>query len=530
MALLALVLVLPGVIGIAAGTPPSKVPGSPSGLLKASVNPEHGLGCKLTPPGDYPKAVVPQVASVASVVDLSQYLPPVGDQYSQSSCVAWAVGYYYKTFSERREHTTWNLTNPWYQYSPSFVYNQINGGVDGGAFIWDALQLLQDKGDVDIAEFPYIQSNWTIGPTPAVLQAALPYRIPSGWGYFWDYWIFAPPYPSPIDITPLKACLNGGNMLVMSIPIYYDFPDNGNPAYPAKTYYDHTGNLSIAGFHAVCICGYNDNINPSGVDADHRGGFKMVNSWGSTWNGASHGFLYLSYDFVKYHAPSAWSMGDLSPDSPSITSLSKTSGESGDPVTISGKNFGRKRRGAMVTFNGVKATTTSWTNSSITVTVPTDTTTGPVIVKDWDGAPSNPVNFTQTFWLSAITPNTGVINSVASCTLEGGGFKSGAAVSSVSLEAPPYAANIYATEVQFVSDTKITCKFDLTGATKTEYDLFVRKTNGHQAILKDCFTVKECGLGAGAALLALAGILGLMSTAGSRRFRSRLRAMLKYRR
>jgi hypothetical protein len=41
------------------------------------------------------------------------------------------------------------------------------------------------------------------------------------------------------------------------------------------------------------------------------------------------------------------------------------------------------------------------------------------------------------------------------------------------------------------------------------------------------FAAKRCGPGAGAATVALVGMLGLMATAGSRRFRSRLKAMLK---
>ena len=518
MALLALVLALPGVIGIAAGTPPSKVPGSPSGLLKASVDPEHGLGGKLTPPGDYPKAVVPQVASVAASKDLSGHLPPVGDQGSQSSCTAWAVSYYYKTFSESLEHTTWDLTNPWYQYSPSFVYNQINGGANQGVSIPAALQLLQYTGDVDIAEFPYSQSNWTKQPTPAQWQAALPYRIPSDWGAFWPPRGGQGPYSPTNSIDSIKTCLSGGNMLVMVIPIYSDFPDNGNPAYPAKAYYNHTGSSSPVGWHAVCITGYDDNIN--------QGGFRMVNSWGSSWNGSNKGFLYLSYDFVKRYVPEAWSMGDLYPDTPSITSLSRDSGEPGDTVTISGENFGTKRRGTGVTFNGVKATPTSWTDSSITVTVPTGATTGPVIVKDWDGAQSDPIYFWVGFWVFSITPKTGVINSVASYSVGGMGFNSGAAVSSVRLQ---YGSTlIYATEVQVVSDTKITCKFNLFGAKKdTTYDLVVRKTDGKEARLQSGFTVTPCGAGAGVAAVALVGMLGLMATAGSRRFRSRLKAMLK---
>ena len=527
VALLALVLILPGVIGIAAGTPPSKVPGSPSGLLKASVNPEHGMGCELAPPGDYPEAVVPQVASVATAIDLCPPNMPIGDQGWYASCVGWAVGYYYKTYSESLEHTNWpiDFQHTQYIYSPYFIWNQINGGKNQGATIPDALQLLQDKGDVD--EDETIGWDYTVQPTAAQLQAALPYRIPSDWGYFWLH-SDQGPYSTSNDINPIKACLSGRNMLVMVIPVYSDFPDNGNPVFPAKTYYNHIGSSSPVGWHAVCITGYDDNIHPSGFNPDHRGGFRMVNSWSSSWN--NNGFLYLSYDFVKRYVPEAWSMGDLYPDTPSVTSLSRNSGEPGDPVTISGENFGTHRRGADVIFpnalgQDIVAPPTSWTNSSITVTVPTYARTGPLKVLDWDGAPANPVNFNVTFWLSAIKPNSGFINRVVSCSLEGGGFQSGT-VESVRLQSS--STPIYATNVQVVSDTKITCKFDLTGAPYYDsYNVVVKKTNGHEAWLYAGFAAKRCGPGAGVALLALAGILGLMSTAGSRRFRSRLKALLK---
>lgn len=44
-------------------------------------------------------------------VDLTAQLPPVGDQGNESSCVAWATSYYYKSSVEKREHTTWNLSS-----------------------------------------------------------------------------------------------------------------------------------------------------------------------------------------------------------------------------------------------------------------------------------------------------------------------------------------------------------------------------------------------------------------------------------
>ncbi|MBK5093396.1 MAG: hypothetical protein JJE48_07770, partial [Actinobacteria bacterium] len=66
------------------------------------------------------------------------------------------------------------------------------------------------------------------------------------------------------------------------------FPDYGGSD-PA-TYYDpNSGGIAN---HQVAICGYDDNINPSGEDPDHQGGFLMVNSWGSGWNGGMNGYLW----------------------------------------------------------------------------------------------------------------------------------------------------------------------------------------------------------------------------------------------
>ncbi|OFW57113.1 MAG: hypothetical protein A2Y75_01965 [Candidatus Solincola sediminis] len=327
---------------------------------------------------------------LAASTDLSSELPPVGNQGGQGSCVAWATSYYYKSWLESKEHTGWSLSNPYYQFSPSFVYNQINGGVDGGSYFEDAFSLMENDGDTDIAQMPYSQNDYLTQPSAATSQAAEPYRIAGNWGYFWIRSIMGP-YSSPNNIDSIKTWLNNGNILVMGIPIYYDFPSfAGNPANP---YYDYNGTSGFAGGHGVCIAGYDDNANPSGVDADHRGGFKMVNSWGSNWNGTSHGYVYLSYDFVKRYVWEAWSMNDLSPDSPGITSLSTSSGNIGSTIHVYGNNFGTYRRSAGVAFNGTNAGSFSFTNENITVTVPAGASSGPLVVYDWEGTTSNAVQF-----------------------------------------------------------------------------------------------------------------------------------------
>lgn len=61
---------------------------------------------------------------------------------------------------------------------------------------------------------------------------------------------------------------------------------------------------------------------------------------------------------------------------PTITSLSVNSGVVGTSVTISGNNFGATQGSSTVTFNGAAASSSSWSNTQIAVTVPSSATSG----------------------------------------------------------------------------------------------------------------------------------------------------------
>jgi len=80
---------------------------------------------------------------------------------------------------------------------------------------------------------------------------------------------------------------------------------------------------------------------------------------------------------------------------PSITSLSVTSGPPGQAVTITGTNFGSTQSTSAVLFNGEEAGPSSWTATSITVSAPSNVTTGPVVVVV-NGLQSNGITFTDT--------------------------------------------------------------------------------------------------------------------------------------
>src|SRR6266404_2664875 len=85
----------------------------------------------------------------------------------------------------------------------------------------------------------------------------------------------------------------------------------------------------------------------------------------------------------------------LSPP-PVIASLSPSSGLIGTSVTISGSYFGATQGTSTVTFNGVSASPTSWSATSIVAPAPPSATTGPVVVTVSGGA-SNGATFTVLF-------------------------------------------------------------------------------------------------------------------------------------
>jgi len=90
---------------------------------------------------------------------------------------------------------------------------------------------------------------------------------------------------------------------------------------------------------------------------------------------------------------------------PSISSLSPTSGAAGSSVTISGSNFGSSQGSSTVSFGGTNATVTSWSASSIKVTVPSSLAAGAAnVTVTVSGSSSNSASFTVTSNICTPTP------------------------------------------------------------------------------------------------------------------------------
>lgn len=214
-------------------------------------------------------------------VDLSPNFPTPGDQGGQGSCVGWATAYACKSYQERRE-IGWALDTPDHLFSPAFVYNQINGGKDGGSKIPDALTLAVSKGISTLATMPYSDTNHTKQPSAAAKTEAAGFK--------------ARRWSTVQGTTGIKTALANGRPAILSMKVYDAF-DNIVPG-PNAVYNSAAG--PFRGGHAVTVVGYNN--------AKFGGSFKIINSWGTDWG--DQGFFYLPYSMISKVVREAYVLED----------------------------------------------------------------------------------------------------------------------------------------------------------------------------------------------------------------------------
>jgi len=95
---------------------------------------------------------------------------------------------------------------------------------------------------------------------------------------------------------------------------------------------------------------------------------------------------------------------------PGVTTISPAAGQVGTTVTITGTSLGNS---GSIAFNGVSASTQSWTNTAVTAQVPSGATSGPVVMTS-SGIQTNPINFTV---LPAPNPLTSIVIQPASASM-----------------------------------------------------------------------------------------------------------------
>ena len=120
----------------------------------------HFTGLKCVGSGDYivdtdnllEDLVIPE--DLPDSLDLSEFLPPIGNQGKQGSCGAWAVSYYMKSLQENLKLQEPLSPETTISTSPAYTYNQITQGNCGATTITQHLNILKEQGVCSLTAFP----------------------------------------------------------------------------------------------------------------------------------------------------------------------------------------------------------------------------------------------------------------------------------------------------------------------------------------------------------------------------------------
>jgi C1A family cysteine protease len=281
----------------------------------SSGSTDNGLGNKGETPQNYALFATDYVngalygapdtpPAIPKQIDLSSNFPIPGNQGAQQSCVGWATAYALKSYQERLE-LSWTLSELGHLFSPAFIYNQINGGLDKGSLISSALQLIVDRGAATLASMPYSDKNYLSSPSSSAFSEALNYKAKS--------------FSTVRGVSGIKAQLANKRPVVAGITVYSSFDNlKGTDAV-----YNTVTGINRGG-HAVTIVGYDD--------SKYGGAFKVINSWGTAFG--DKGYFWLPYSFVSdvlneayilYDGPSTYNPApDVRPNPTNLPNLTVT--------------------------------------------------------------------------------------------------------------------------------------------------------------------------------------------------------------
>lgn len=246
---------------------------------------EHGTGLKLATPEQLrgiPLAATPfSGAELPRAVDLSENFPPPGFQGAQNSCVGWTLAYALKSYHEHLEEKQpfGDGQGKIYAervFSPAFIYNQVNGGRDGGCLFQDALRVISEQGAATWADMPYDDKEFRRQPGDDVKTKARKYRI--------DTWRLV----NVKDVKELKAHLNAGYPVAFGAMVDESFAKAG-----AGFVWNKREGKELGG-HAMLLVGYDDD----------KGAFKVLNSWGGQW--CDNGYGWIGYEFFVQVVPEGY--------------------------------------------------------------------------------------------------------------------------------------------------------------------------------------------------------------------------------
>ena len=205
--------------------------------------------------------------------DLRSKCSPIVDQGALASCTANAI------VSGLREYILINdEKKSFVKLSRLFIYwweREFEGtiDIDAGASIRDGMKAITKYGTCTETTDVYDITKFKEKPTDQEMQEALNYKLPG--------------YQRVIGLDQIKDAIIHEHPVVISMTLYKSFQDE---------YTKQTGIVDIPfndeptiGGHAMCIVGYDDNLN--------NGSFIVRNSWGESWG--DKGYCYIPYEMIN---------------------------------------------------------------------------------------------------------------------------------------------------------------------------------------------------------------------------------------
>lgn len=246
---------------------------------------------------------IQSVGKIESARRLTSYLPRVGNQGNQGSCISWAVGYGLATYmfaAQRRRNPSGNSE----YMSPAYLHNQNMGYqncTSGQASFEPADNVLSQQGIVPLSVMGYTTNanGCTERVTDAMRQQAAPHRMRGNLILNKMNALVTSPSPPTRDVVSasefqqIKASISRGVPVAVAIRTYAEFMSLGSQ--PQRTMTPRTDTTLGHNYHAVLVVGYDD----------ARGIVTVMNSWQRSWGRGGYG--EISYDvFTKITGLAYW--------------------------------------------------------------------------------------------------------------------------------------------------------------------------------------------------------------------------------
>lgn len=214
---------------------------------------------------------------LASSVDLTAKLPPIGDQGKYGTCVTWSVGYNLKSFltGVEKNYSKSQLAEAQNQYSPKDLFWAIDAADKGadcdGTSFEAALDKMISRGIAPLSEVPYTDLG-TCSSTP-----------PSSWtSVANNHKIANYRKIDYTDVSKIKAYLNDGRAISFGAKLGDNFMNGSSDEVLSSETYAYSGQHA---YHAMVLSGYDDS----------KSAFRVVNTWGPYWG--DNGYIWIDYNF-----------------------------------------------------------------------------------------------------------------------------------------------------------------------------------------------------------------------------------------